>query len=781
MAGHALAALGSAVDSIESRFITSGQFSLDAPLTISGAGGAKATFPSPRGSQAAETAKLTAKAEPSPFGKGGETVIDASVRKAKQVMGDDLTFGGAFDGAVPPSVLEQIRSELVPDAASISAKLHKVNIYEKGGHFAEHRDTPRSETHFGSLVVLLPAFHLGGALSVEHGDTRKTIDWGRSGDWEPRHVYSFQKDYAQVVAKHTPASVLRWAAFFGDVSHRVGTVMDGARVTLAYELYRDGAPDPMADALLQRAERVRAAFAAVVADGSCLPEGGVLGFEAAHLYEEKELSAADKVLTRASARDISADKMKNGLKNEDAVLAVAATAAGLKVETRRVLSDGEGYAGQEWTLAKMPKSDRGFGSVRNCDGCRMKGISPDEIDSYASGQLDESITWVSDRQGAKQLLSELQFGEYFGNEASTDTFYTRTILVVDVPPAKERGCIKGTKLSAERVRIGAKSKAAAKSPKSAGGSSNAKAHGLGASPAAASTPVAPISAKSAGKKRAAASLGTQKAAATARVEDDSQDEEEYEVEKILSSRPKGRSTEYLVKWKGWDGPEDSTWEPKKNLHAELIAEFEGEPNAAKKQKVGASSTPSTAHKDDDDDDDDDEEEEEEAEDPDDWFAPTTMSAKAAGKQPVTGRSAAAPPSLFAPVAGKNAGGPREIHVTGGMGNTNCEKMGGKCSITLKPGEGLRELKTIIRKAFGKVPSHKLSKLTLSTGAEVKKNDLVDGATVVCHYAYSVPVTGNLFGGGRRRGFGGFGGSRGFGGMNARDAMLYAMMMRGGFI
>ena len=72
----------------------------------------------------------------------------------------------------------------------------------------------------------------------------------------------------------------------------------------------------MADALLQRAEAVRAAFTAVAADQSCLPEGGLLGFEAAHLYEEKELSATEKALQKSSAKDISAKKMKAGLKND---------------------------------------------------------------------------------------------------------------------------------------------------------------------------------------------------------------------------------------------------------------------------------------------------------------------------------------------------------------------------------------------------------------------------------------------------------------------------------
>ena len=42
------------------------------------------------------------------------------------------------------------------------------------------------------------------------------------------------------------------------------------RMTLTYELHRDEAPDPNADALLVRAETVRAAFAAVVADAECV-------------------------------------------------------------------------------------------------------------------------------------------------------------------------------------------------------------------------------------------------------------------------------------------------------------------------------------------------------------------------------------------------------------------------------------------------------------------------------------------------------------------------------
>ena len=314
-----LSELGDAVDSIESRYICSGQWTMPSALKLqlsSAANSAAAPicFPMTRGSQEAELARVRAASAPSPFGHGNQTKVDTTVRKAHQLMPDQFEMSGGFDGTVPPHILERIRSELVPDAGSITAKLHKINVYEKGGFFADHKDTPRSETHFGSLVILLPCYHSGGCLSVDHGGESKRLDWANSASRDFSFSgYAYGPDRAAKIAAHTPSATLRYAAFFGDATHRVAAVSDGARVTLAYELYRDGLPDPTADALLLRAERCRAAFAALAGDASFMPEGGALGFECCHLYEEKELSAADKTLSSTSAGTASARKIK-GLK-----------------------------------------------------------------------------------------------------------------------------------------------------------------------------------------------------------------------------------------------------------------------------------------------------------------------------------------------------------------------------------------------------------------------------------------------------------------------------------
>merc|ERR1712080_170422 len=69
--------------------------------------------------------------------------------------------------------------------------------------------------------------------------------------------------------------------------------------------------------------------------------------------------------------------------------------------------------------------------------------------------------------------------------------------------------------------------------------------------------------------------------------------EEYEVETIVSKRLRKGKAEYLVKWKGWEDPDDNTWEPIGNLEChELIEEYErshaGDDNKGKVDAAGGS-------------------------------------------------------------------------------------------------------------------------------------------------------------------------------------------------
>ena len=64
-----------------------------------------------------------------------------------------------------------------------------------------------------------------------------------------------------------------------------------------------------------------------------------------------------------------------------------------------------------------------------------------------------------------------------------------------------------------------------------------------------------------------------------KIEDDSEEEDDFEVEKILEKREaKKGKVEYLVKWKTFDDTLETTWEPAANLECvqTLIDQFEKE-------------------------------------------------------------------------------------------------------------------------------------------------------------------------------------------------------------
>ncbi|KAH7725918.1 heterochromatin protein 1 alpha [Aphelenchoides avenae] len=58
-------------------------------------------------------------------------------------------------------------------------------------------------------------------------------------------------------------------------------------------------------------------------------------------------------------------------------------------------------------------------------------------------------------------------------------------------------------------------------------------------------------------------------------DEDDIDEDVFAVEKILGKRVVSGKLEYKIRWMGFDGPQDDTWEPEENLHcAELIQAYE---------------------------------------------------------------------------------------------------------------------------------------------------------------------------------------------------------------
>jgi hypothetical protein len=345
-----------------------------------------------------------------------------------------------------------------------------------------------------------------------------------------------------------------------------------------------------------------------------MPLGGNIGFYCRHLYEEKDLGSSETKLRQAKPATLAT----LNLKNEDAVIAVAAANLGLAVKCLRIMHHDCGWGEDSFVLKKMPgKGTKGFGRVRTVDGgFRTKTVTPDDIHDYASCELsEEGVEFIGSYASNSKTWCSAMFGEYFGNEASESTFYTKAAIVVAIPPARAR-----THLT---IKLGAQLTPTA----------------LHGSP---QQPTAGKPSGSAGKRKAG-------------------DADEVDEAGSASTQKKHK------------------------VSAPAPLQF---PTGA-----GKKSTPVDQH--------------------------------------------------------------RTVHVTNGQGGQKCNQLGGNVTLELGPGDGLRELKKLIREAFGKAKYQKLGKLQLVDGREAKTSDLVDDVTVCCTYSFAAGNLGNLYRG--RRSFGGGGG------------------------
>ncbi|KIY48945.1 hypothetical protein FISHEDRAFT_32048, partial [Fistulina hepatica ATCC 64428] len=237
---------------------------------------------------------LSAACEPAPFGLNGENVFDEHYRLARKM--DTTQFSMPFD-VYCSGLIQVVETELVKNSTDspnsyIVPELYMLNIYETGGFFKAHVDTPRAANMFGTLVIVFPTMHQGGQLVLRHIDKEWSYD-----------------SAAVVSPVEGVEPKIAYIAFYGDVEHEVLPVMAGYRLTLTYNLYLDNKlPDLHIDRpLLDAEKKVQASVAQLMADiGTTLPNGGYLGFELSFKYPV-ELG-------------VDVRSFKDGLKGRDALI-----------------------------------------------------------------------------------------------------------------------------------------------------------------------------------------------------------------------------------------------------------------------------------------------------------------------------------------------------------------------------------------------------------------------------------------------------------------------------
>ena len=337
---------------------------------------------------------LIAMADPAPYGRGEETILDRSVRDCLQIGPGDVDLGGRVWDETFAGIVEQAADGLGCPKGSVEVEPYKLLVYEPGGFFAPHRDTEKVDGMVATLVVALPVAGSGGELVVRHGGRETVVDMRTD---EP--------------------SELVWAAFYADCEHETLPVAEGHRVCLVYNLIMKGIDIPAAaPEYASLAAPIAAELKARVSD----PEtSGKLIWLLEHDYSAAGLSFATLKNVDASVARVLTDAAgRAGCVLLAAILHVDETAA---VEYDGWDHEVEDVGDHEYEYVDAIETDcRLDGWVRPNDAAAPWGALPVlEGETMPAGRLDPG------RPDSQRLT------EASGNEGATlERLYRRAALVL---------------------------------------------------------------------------------------------------------------------------------------------------------------------------------------------------------------------------------------------------------------------------------------------------------------------------------------------------------------
>ncbi|MEJ7766838.1 MAG: hypothetical protein WKF89_03440 [Chitinophagaceae bacterium] len=163
---------------------------------------------------ASQVKELIARSHKAPFGKGSETVLDATVRSAWEIDAGEINFHNSGWKNIIEEIIVKVKTDLGIQGYPVTANLYKLLIYEKGDFFLAHKDSEKEPGMFGTLIIGLPCRHEGGELLVSFDGNTSTIDFS-----DPVNNYQFP-----------------FAAFYADCEHEIRLIRSGYRICLVYNL-----------------------------------------------------------------------------------------------------------------------------------------------------------------------------------------------------------------------------------------------------------------------------------------------------------------------------------------------------------------------------------------------------------------------------------------------------------------------------------------------------------------------------------------------------------------
>lgn len=288
-------------------------------------------------------------------------------------------------------------------------------IVGPGSFFKAHKDTPRSTDMFGSLVIVFPSPHEGGALVLRHDGHKTTFDSG-------------------VVLKTAKEPSIAYVAFFSDVEHEVLPVTAGYRVTITYNLYFREVPPQTRSAetvfrtLPVTADTFLSAFQCLLADATFLPNGGTLAFSLMHKYPPLN-----------SQEQIDLSLFASRLKGRDALVVKRCRDFSLPVSVKVLYNDE--YANVDVLLRRICKFDEDFTYSR--DECELWQyiLKQEDVDGKVvraedPGDVNYHVQWITDKTALNVIESE--YAEYVCGSAELGYVDGSLHLIAEVGPPGER-------------------------------------------------------------------------------------------------------------------------------------------------------------------------------------------------------------------------------------------------------------------------------------------------------------------------------------------------------
>ncbi|KZV90431.1 hypothetical protein EXIGLDRAFT_837831 [Exidia glandulosa HHB12029] len=360
----------------------------------------------------ADLQKLAAACDAATFGMDQKDVLDESYRKAGKL--DKADFGLNLD-IVSAGLLQAVQNALFgweDQPRNIKAELYKLNVYGPGSFFKAHKDTPRGDDMFGSLVLNFPTKHEGGALVLRHD--------GRE------HVHDAS------AAAYTSPEQVSWVAFYSDVEHEVLPVKSGHRITLTYNLYFTEGLTAVPS--LPSIESLQLAFQNVLKDETFFPAGGRLGFGLKHQYPVP--TKVDWKQRKKALQDLS-----HVLKGGDR--AIFHTAHLLGLQPKLAMAYNFGRTGV-YLLDSVYSGDGQVDSwAEEMEWRKAELVEPyiPEPDHYSyeyyvkAAKKAVPVEWIVPYTSSTRV--ESHFVAY-GNEASLSSIYGDLVMIVTVPEKSKR-------------------------------------------------------------------------------------------------------------------------------------------------------------------------------------------------------------------------------------------------------------------------------------------------------------------------------------------------------